>query len=829
MISPFAETAVASSSEVAKKFETDIQNGLTSAQATTRLLTYGRNTLAGSEPSTWDLIVRQFRSVFVWLLIFAAALSFILHQRLDGTLIVVFVLLNVFLTFFQEYKSQHILATLKKYFVAHSRVIRDGKQEEIMSPQLVLGDVVVLEPGDLVPADVRLFEAVDFTLDESVLTGESQAVEKSADDLSTPPQNLFAAQNIAFAATHVVSGTGRGIVIATASHTQAGSAAKLATQTKRVSNFEQVMDQFSVFMLRLVIGTLLVLFVLHYVIKGPTVQIGELLIFFIALAVSVVPEALPVVFTFALSNGAAHLARHKVVVKRLTSIEDLGNIDILCTDKTGTITQGEMVLVEVSDGDGHTLQIARVGIPESDARENPFDKAIAKAEGSMSAQIVEVVDRIGFDPTQRFDLTLVKNPKPMLIMRGAPESVAEHCAMSVEQKAQMTKWIEQEGRKGRRVLAVAQRFFETIPDNWSQPDGLLFLGMLSFEDPLKPTSLAAVKKAQALGLSIKVLTGDRPEVAGAIATQVGLIKDPDEVMTGEQLFALPADQQLNAARRCHVFARVTPEDKLEIIRLLKEHARVGFLGEGINDAPALKEAHVGIVVESASDVARESADIVLLQQSLMVILEGVERGRIVSANTLKYIKTTLASNFGNFYSVAIASLFIPYLPMLPIQILLVNLLSDFPMIAISTDTVEASALSKPRGMDLREMGFVTTFFGVISSVFDFILFGAFFRTSAALLQTAWFIESILTELFAILSLRTHKWFFLTRPPARLLSSLIIGATIVTLALPLWSVTRGLFSFAAISRPQLLSVIGIIAAYFVAMEISKKLFYRYVHD
>ena len=719
------------------------------------------------------------------------------------------------------------METLKKYFISSALVTRDSKQVTVASAELVPGDIIIVEPGDLIPADIRFFETIDLFVDEAILTGESRSVEKTSDSLTKPPKTLFEAINIGFAATHVVSGMGKGIVIATGAKTAAGFTAKLATETKRISNFEEAMNRFSVFMLRLVVATLLILLVLHVLIKGPDVELGNLLVFFVALAVSVVPEALPVVFTFALSSGAAELAKRSVVVKRLTSIEDLGNIDILCTDKTGTITEGEMMLAQGSEGEERILSIAQMGIGDANTLSNPFDKAIAKAykKTPSHSKNFTVLERIGFDPKFRLDSTLVKSDSVFVIIRGAPESVASRCDLGTKKQKEIMAWVKEQGCLGRRVLAIAVGKYNETPKNWKEANDLDFVGMLSFEDPLKSTSVKAFEKANALGIKIKIITGDRPEVAGAIAKQIKLISDPGDVITGEELFELSHDKQLEAVQRFFVFARVSPEDKLKIIHLLKEHERVGFLGEGINDAPALKEAHVGIVVQHASDVAREAADIVLLKKSLLVVLEGVEHGRKVSANTVKYIKTTLASNFGNFYSVAIASLFIPYLPMLPIQILLLNLLSDFPMIAIASDTVEADELSKPKGMNLHEIGFLTTFFGTVSSVFDFLVFGMFVGYGSTILQTAWFIESILTELFAIISLRTRKWFFLTRAPGRVLSILIVGATAITIALPSFAVTRELFGFAKLSKTHFIVIACIIVSYFIATEFTKRLYYR----
>ncbi|MEK7615537.1 MAG: HAD-IC family P-type ATPase [Patescibacteria group bacterium] len=815
---------------LATSYETDLTHGLTDTQAQARLKTVGKNVLSANEQGWWDLLVRQFKSVFIYLLLFAAILSFILGEYIDGVLVLLFISLNVILTFFQEYKSHNILESLKKYFVAKTTIVRDGKEITVMSTELIPGDIVSVKPGDILPADMRFFQTRELAIDESLLTGESEEVEKVADTLTEEPKEIFLAKNSGFAATTVVRGHGMGVVVATRSETVAGSTARLAAETKRVSSFETSMNQFSVFMLRLVVVTLAVLFVLHLIIKGPSLQIGDLLIFFIALAVSVVPEALPVVFTFALSHGASKLAKANVVVKRLTSIEDLGNIEILCTDKTGTITQGEMTVAGTFDQNGSALSVGRQGIPDATQISNPFDQAIIDAAQKTKETTPELtlVETLGFDPKTRLDLSLFKGKKFVVVVRGAPESVMEKCKLSNEDQKTATAWMESEGKKGHRVLGIAMREFDRAPKEWQKADGYVFAGLLSFKDPLKPDAIAAAKKADQLGIQLKIITGDRPEVAGAIAKEVGIIKDAADVVTGAALFAMSAADQLKTVAATAVFARVSPQEKLEIIRLLKIHARVGFLGEGINDAPALKEAHVGIVVANASDVAREAADIVLLEKSLLAILDGVEQGRRVFLNTIKYIKITLASNFGNFYAVIIASLFMPDLPMLPIQLLLVNLLSDFPMIAVAGDTVDAEDLKKPKHMDLRAMGFFTTFFGVVSTIFDLLLFGLFYRMGTAILQTAWFIASIMTELLVILSLRTRRWFFLAQAPSRVLSFFIIGAALATILLPQFAFTRHLFSFAQLSSSHLLMIVAIVVGYLLATELVKQMYERLVH-
>ena len=835
----FTEYTVLSQQEVLSRFSSSLEHGLTTAERKKLLATYGVNEISGG--ATWWFVIlrRQFASSFIYLLLFAAALAFVLREFIDGVMIVLFVLLNAGIGFYQEYRSEQTMKLLQQFVVRRTRILRDGEEAIVASGELVPGDVVILEPGDVCAADIRILGETNLTIDESTLTGESVPIKKTESALHDGAAEIFQATNIVFSGTTIVSGKGVGVVIATGKSSVMGDISRLATETPRVSAFAKGLNRFSSFILRLVVGTLVFIVLANLFIKGLAIDVPDLIIFAIALAVSVIPEALPVVTTFSLSRGALHLSKHHVVVRRLSAIEDLGSIEVLCTDKTGTLTENVLNVAGIFGSSGtDPIVYGSMAAPflteKKQEPNNAFDRALwAKLSTHEQKRVLATkrLDEIPFDPDRRRNSVVVGHGgRHDLIVRGAAEEVMSLCPeLSKDIRTAAHSWIESSGKRGERIIAIARKSLKHGPPYSTEAEerDLQFVGLISFSDPLKKTTIEAVKKAKKLGVVVKILTGDSKEVAASVAIRVGLIDDVSRVITGLDFDRLAPARQRTAVTEFAVFARVSPQQKYRIIQLLQEAHEVGFLGEGINDAPALKIANVALVVDGAADIAREAADIVLMRKSLDVVIDGIQEGREVFVNTVKYIKATLASNFGNFYAVAIASLLIPFLPMLPLQLLLLNLLSDFPMIAIAADRVDLQDLKKPKHYNVREIVLIATVLGIISSIFDFITFSIFFRMEPGVLQTNWFIASVLTELVFLFSIRTRFSVFRARPPAKVLIVLSVLTFLITITVPFTPIGRTFFHFVPPSPYHLLIIGAVVATYFVVTEGVKLMYYRMV--
>ena len=820
--------------EILDHFGTALTDGLSSTDAERRLAEAGYNEITADQVEWWEIAIRQFKSAFIYLLLVAALIVFLIGEYIDAAVIIGFVFINAALGFYQEYRSEQSLRALQQFIRPRTRVKRDSGWQTIDSRNLVPGDIIKLGTGDVVPADVRILSSQNLVINETVLTGESVAVPKRPDRIPDEPQTIYESHNLCFSGTSVVGGEAVAVVVDTGIHTAMGTIAKLTVETTKESEFSKGIGRFSRFILRMILVTLVFVFVANILIKGESVDIVELVVFSIALVVSVVPEALPVVTTVSLSRGALQLAQQDVVVKRLTAIEDIGSIEILCSDKTGTLTENTLSVTELSPGaDTHLLSYAALTVAEIKEKTEPFDIAIVEGAARFAGEEIGPSERLAelpFDPHTRKNIVLVRTPdEVVMIVRGAPEEILRLSpSVQSQEREALLSWLSMKGQAGERTIAIAKRTMSagttTIAPEAIQD--FSFLGAIAFTDPIKPSTFRAIEKARELGVEIKIITGDSAEVAGAVGIRTGLIADPTRVITGAALMVLPPDKREKAMHEHAVFARVTPEQKYEIIQTLQRTRTVGFLGEGINDAPALKLAGVSLVVDSAADIAREAADIILLQKNLEVIIEGIRSGRGVFANSVKYLKATLSSNFGNFYAIAIVSLFIPFLPMLPIQILLVNLLSDFPMISIATDTVDESELGRPGHYDLKEIVLIATLLGVVSTVDDFAFFAIFVGQGVQVLQTSWFIGSILTELVFLFCIRTRLPFYKASRPSGYVLVMTVVAAALTILIPYTSFGQTLFSFVPPSLPSLGIILSLVAAFFISAELVKLAYYRY---
>lgn len=822
-------------SELEVEFGTDSQQGLTSETAQKRLDQYGPNKLETKPVSAWVVFLRQFKSAFIYLLLGALAITLFLGEYLDALMVFLFLAVNTTLGFIQEFRSEKVAYFLKQFSLPRANVIRNSKVETISSDKLVPGDAVLLKTGDRIPADIRVVEQKNLMVDETVLTGESIAVYKNEKAMGQTARSFHEAENLCFSGTAVLSGTAKGLVLKTGRTTALGKIAQLTTETRKISDFEKGIAGFSNFILKLIAATLVIMIFGNYLIKGRELNFIEFFLFSIALTISVIPEALPLVTTFSLSQGARKLSAKNVVVKRLSSVQDLGSIEVLCSDKTGTLTENRLKPVSFHARDERALLLAGGLSSEysDDARTEPFDIALVDAlNGDEKAllQRAEKLVEVPFNPSLRRNIVLVRSQGiVLLITRGAPEEVIAVCTdLSESDKSSIMDWIRSEGLAGRRTLAIAEKLgvsSDVNPEELTHLSGFNFQGVISFADPIKVSTLRAVKSAEELGVRVIMVTGDSGEVAAAVAHEIGLTDSVERAISGTEWQELGTEQRDVALEEINVFYRVSPEQKFLIVSALHDRYMVGFLGEGINDAPALKKAGVSMVVDSAADIAREASDIILTQPGLEVIVEGIREGRKVFANTIKYIKATLISNVGNFFAIAIASFLIDFLPMLPAQILLVNLLSDIPMITISSDSADPHELMNPNKYRVHEIVNIAVFLGLISTVFDFLFFGLFYRISPEVLQTNWFIGSILTELTLIFSIRTKSWFFQsTRPSTSLMvfSAIAFG---LTLLIPQTRLGQEVFGFIQPTNTHMVQILMLVGCYFIVSEIVKVIYYR----
>ena len=812
------------------------ETGLAEGEVKNRQGIYGLNEIKVREITTFNILIRQFKSAFFYLLFIAGILALFLSEKINGILIFIFAFINVLFGFFQEFRAQRAIKLLKEYLPEEVKVLREGEEKFINKRFLVPGDIVLLETGDIISADLRILEAKNFLVDESILTGESQPIAKISEPLRKEAKEIFEAKNIAFSGTSVISGKAKGIVIATGKNTEFGKIAKLTAEVVKPSIYEKELTDFSKIVLRTVLFTILAVFLANFLIKKGT-NIFDFAIFCLALIVGIVPEALPVVVGASLSRGALRLARKKVVTERLSAIEDLGNMEILCTDKTGTLTENKLTVDEVYSKDKErclTFFLSSSSYIEKKEKlvKNPFDIALfqrARKEERLAWKKFKLLSEIPFEPERKRNSVLVKNENKILIVRGAPEVILE-ISSEIEggfKKEEIIKEIKEKGEEGKRILAIAYKFFGK--EEYSEEDerNLKFLGYITFLDPLRKTAKTTCHLAKKLGVQIKILTGDAPEVAGKVANDVGLIDDPKKVILGKDLDLLSENEFEKKCEEYQVFARISPETKLKIIKSLQKKYEVGFLGEGINDAPALKIANVAIAVRGAADVSKEASDIFLLENDLRIVIAGIREGRNIFANINKYIKCTLSSNFGNFYSVATMSLILPFLPMLPVQILLVNLLSDFPLISLAGDSVDIEELRKPKMYRLNQIFLLIIFLAIISSIFDFTFLGIFYGKNESLIQTLWFIMSVLTEIFLIFSIRSRKFFLMAKRPSGILIFLSILIFILTLILPFTNFGKNLFHFTPPLLSSLLIILSLILAYLFTNEVVKRIYFEHL--
>lgn len=712
----------------------------------------------------------------------------------------------------------------------HVEVIRDGDEISIPIADVVVGDIVVLRIGDIVPADLQLVQSAELMVDESVLTGESFPREKSVGVIDTS-KSLAQRTSELFFGTHVVSGTALGVVSKTGRDTEFGSLSKSVSSRDITTGFARGATAFGMLILRAMLLLVSALFIANVLLHRPVI---DSLLFSLALAVGITPQLLPAIISVSLSSGARRMAEEQVLVKRLDAIDDFGLMTALCTDKTGTLTEGVVDLDGAVDIAGiasdSVLRLAYFNAKLQQGFANPLDAAIVNAVASTIA-LVPVLGEILYDFQRKRLSVLVDDNGPILITKGALESVLKVCTtvrtgdevvpIDSARDEIMGRFAELSA-KGNRVLAISTRCLAgndglTVADEKE----MTFEGLLVFLDPVKTGVRDCIRQLEELGIDLYLITGDNPLVTKSVADQVGI--DASTVLAGVDVAALDDEELLQKVKECRVFAEMDPIQKERIVSALRTHgATVGYFGDGVNDAAALHAADVGISVDTAVDVAKNAASIVLLSKDLGVIAEGVRLGRCTFINTMKYVRVGISAAFGNVFSMAIADVFLPFLPMLPMQILLLNFMTDFPALAISGDSVDAESVKSPRSWDVKSIRKFMITFGLLSTVFDILTFVVLrrgFHASATLFRSGWFIESTLTELSVMMILRTNRKFWLSRPGKGLFLSSVILA-IITLALP-FTPLGTVIGLMSLPFSLLLILFGLILIYIALNEFVKR--------
>lgn len=825
------------------------EKGLHPEEAKKLLKKLGQNDISKKDENhALAIFFSQFKNALIGLLLGAAAISYFIGETTDATVIVAIVAMSALLGFFQEYKAEKALRELKKYITVHAKVIRNGELVEINARELVPGDIVSLNIGDIIPADLRMFKLDGLTTNESALTGESAPVEKNTDPVNTNSELPQELSNMGFMGTTVAGGHGEGVVIATGLNTFFGKTAAQARAKNPETNFQKSINKFSHFLLKITFVMTLFILITNAAL-GKT--FFDSLLFAIAVAVGITPEVLPILMTITLSMGALKMAKAKVITKTLAAVEDFGDIDVLCSDKTGTLTQGELTLYEYGDINGKKEdEIMAFGMicnsSDVGARRtffgNDIDRAIWHSPKSEAIKVkiseYEILDKNEFDFERRRMSVIAKNKiGNVLIAKGAPESILAICrnarsnggttSLTPHLHAQIKSRIEDYEKQGYRVIAIAKKATQLNDSSKDDEYDMTLLGFFAFLDPPKQSAKESLKTLQKLGIKIKILSGDSPVITRRICEEVGLTIDENKVVTGDELAGLRAKDFVKYCNTYNVFARVSPEQKHRIVETLAREHVVGFLGDGINDAPALKAADVGISVDTAVGIAKESADIILFQKSLKVLADGIIEGRKIFGNITKYVLNTISANFGNMFTVSASSMFLPYIPLLPGQILLTNLLSDVPLLTIATDNVDEEFTRKPKHWNLKAIFNFMTYFGLISSFFDLALLLPLllvFKADPAMLRTAWFVESTLSEIIITFAIRTKLPFFKSRPSFWLTASSAIMCA-VTVGITYLAIGGELFQFVKMPLNILLLIAGVLTSYFLVSELAKRSFLK----
>jgi len=777
--------------------------------------------------------IGQFKSPLMLLLIGAVILSAFLGDTSDVFIILFIVISTGLLSFFQERNAGRVVEKLQSMISLKSTVTRDGQPFEINSADIVPGDVLLFKAGDMIPADCLIIESNELHCNEASLTGESYPVRKQFGKLDENTE-LSKRINCLWEGTNIVSGNAKALVIQTGNNTIFGSIAQSATKNVETT-FEKGIKDFGFFLMKITLILSVFILVINLVNhKSPI----ESALFALALAVGMAPELLPAITTIAMSAGAKRMLAKKVIVKKLASIQNLGEVNLLCTDKTGTITEGSIKITGLVNGygkeDEQVKQLAFWNASFESGYSNPIDDAL-KLLKFETHKPAEKTGEIPYDfLRKRLSIAVKTEKESLLITKGAFTQIMEICSGipsatgNIEDinvhKAELEKSFEQFGMDGLRAIGICYKNIEEKSISKEDETQMIFAGFILLQDPIKEGIVETISELHKLQVGLKIITGDNKNVARSIALKIG-VAEP-KILTGTEVFNSSPEALNNLVRHTHIFAEVEPQQKERIIMALRKSFTVAYIGDGINDVSAINAADVGISVENAVDVAREAADFVLMEKSLMVLVDGITEGRKTFANTLKYIFINTGSTFGNMFSVAVASLLLPFLPMLPKQILLMNFITDFPYLTVASDNVDQEQLDRPGKWDLKFIRNYMVIFGIHSSLFDIITFVTLLyvlKVKESAFQTGWFIESILTELFILFIIRTHKNFFKSQP-GKYLFILSIFGLVLTLGLPYLPFAADI-GLTPLPLMNLGAMLLIVAVYIITADLLKVWFFK----
>jgi len=814
-------------------------NGITTDEAGKRLISYGANRLKPKKRSdAFSLLIGQFKSPIILILLAATGLSLYSHNLVDASIILTIVLISGLLGFWQEHSASNAVKKLLAMVQIKSAVLRDGNQLEIPVEDIVPGDIVILKAGDIVPGDCLLLESKDIFVDEAMLTGETYPVEKF---VSVLPDNTALAQrtNSVWMGTHIVSGSAKALVTLTGKNTEFGKVSERLMLKAPETEFERGIRRFGYFLGEVTLLLVVLIFAINVYLHRPVL---ESFLFSLALAVGLTPQLLPAIISINLAHGAKKMAQKKVIVKRLASIENFGSMNVICSDKTGTLTEGTVQVESSMDINGDASEkaflFAYLNASYETGFTNPIDDAILHFR-KVDLSEYQKHDEIPYDfLRKRLSISVKHGDAHLMITKGALTNILEVCT-SVETKEdniveiasmqdQIQKHFAEFSNNGFRTLGIAYKNLKSdSPINKSDEKDMTFLGFLTLFDPPKANITDTIASLKKLGVSLKVITGDNHLVAASISKKMGL--SDNKIISGPELRQMSDGALLRRVGEVDVFAEIEPNQKERIIIALRKAGNVvGYMGDGINDASALHAADVGISVDTAADVAKDAADIVLLEKDLGVLVEGVKEGRRTFANTLKYVFMATSANFGNMFSMAGVSLFIPFLPLLPKQILLTNLLTDFPEMTIATDHVDDEMVDHPRRWDIKAIRKFMITFGLVSSVFDYLTFGLLLlvlHVSEGQFRTGWFLESVISASMIVLVIRSRKPFFRSRPGKYLLIA-TLSIAVITLILPFTPLGK-VFGFTTLSFTTYLLLLLIVILYIITAEITKRIFYKRV--